>query len=148
MANLEDIVRGAQASYDREYRTKGLQIVTSGVNKTSGGDGGQDESPQRMTVMKYYTVKPKEYFTNRHYDEHHGQTYRIYTKTIQPRKLYTATEVYDYARYINKVAGRTLETDEMNLLLKTIARGRHYELVCVVDITEELDGQTVWVDRK
>lgn len=146
MDNIDKIIKETQKGYDREYKTKRLNIVTTVMDATSESCDKQDKEQNKMTVMKYYTVKPKEYFTRRQYERCDGRVLKTYTRMIPPRRFYTETEVYEYARYINRVAGRTLETDEMNLLLKTIARGRQYELVCVEDITEQVKEHTVWRD--
>ena len=148
MDDIQRIIERTQAEYNREYLTPILNIVASEIDETSDRCDGRNRKPKKVTVMKYYTVRPKEYFTNERYKEHKGKTYQRYVRTLQPRKFYTATEVYDYAKYINKIAGRTLENDEMNLLLKTISRGRQYQLTCLIDRTEEFKGQTMWRDIK
>ena len=148
-----DIMQEYKAQYDKEYGEKGLNIVTvekdgvGGINDKQyekGGEGDDCDGRDRVTVMKYYTVKPKDYYMRRHYGEHKGKTYKQYVITIPPRKFYNEAQVRTYMKYINKTAGRTLEDDEMMLLLKTISRGRQYQLTCLVDITEELKDQTVW----
>lgn len=148
MDDIESIIRGAQKKYDREYRTPILNIVTSEKCKAGDECDGRNKKREGVTVMKYYTVRPKEYFTNGRYEEHKGKVYQQYVRVIPPRKFYNETQVYNYARYINKIAGRTLESDEMNLLLKTISRGRQYQLTCLIDRTEEFKGQTMWRDIK
>ena len=148
MDNIERIMREAQASYDEEYRTKGLHIVTTEMDKTDDKCDGRNKGTKGVTVMKYYTVRPKEDFMNERYEEYNGEVYEKYVETIQPPKFYSETEVYNYARYINKIAGRTLEIDEMNLLLKTISRGRQYKLTCLVDRTKEFKGETIWRDKR
>lgn len=139
----DDIIRlleETRRENDREYKTPVLNIVTTEIDERGDGCDGRD----RVTVMKYYNVRAKEDFLNGRYEEHKGVTLKKHIITLQPRKFYTETEVYDYARYINKIAGRTLESDEMNLLLKTISRGRQYNLTCLIDITDEVKNETVW----
>lgn len=136
MRDLDEI----QQEYDREYLTKRLNIVTTKDDDCGGRD--------RVTTMKYYTVRPKEYFTERHYQEHTGKTYEKYIKTIQPRKFYSETELRNYMALLNRWAGRTLEDDEMRLLLRNITKGRQYDLVCIIDRTEELNKEMVWQDIK
>lgn len=138
----EEVLKRYQKEYDEEYKVKRLNIVTTEMDGRDDGCGGQ----KKKTVMKYYTVRDKEYYTKRGYDECDGTVLQKDEIEIPPRKFYTESEVRNYARYINKIAGRTLEDDEMNLLLKTISRGRQYRLTIVKDITKELKGQTIWVE--
>lgn len=150
-----------QQEYDREYLTKRLNVVTTAKDvvgdacdgqsrvTTKGDDcDGQDPKPKPVTVVKYYTVRPKEYFTDRHYAEHKGTTYQKYVKDIPPRKFYSESELRAYIKLLNKWAGRTLERDELTLLLRHITNGRHYQLVCLVDVTKQLKRETVWEDIK
>lgn len=143
METISSIISGAmseaEARYDDEYKSARLNIVT--------GEKDLNETT-RVTVMKHYSVRPKEYYSERGYDEHCGATYQTYVKTLPPRKFYNVAQIETYVQYINRIAGRTLEVDEMNLLLKTLARGRQYELVCVLDRTEELKGETMWGDKR
>ena len=161
---MDDFIKdidGIQQEYDSEYRTKRLNIVTTvmdvagdicdGRSRVTTKDDdcdGQSPKPKQVTVVKYYTVKPKEYFTDRHYAEHHGTTYQKYIKDIPPRKFYSESELRAYIGLLNKWAGRTLEDDELTLLLRHITNGRHYQLVCLVDVTEDLKRETVWKDIK
>lgn len=154
-------IESIQQEYDREYLTKRLNIVTTvkdiiddncgGRNRvtTKGDDcGGRNPKTKQVTVVKYYTVKPKEYFTDRHYESHNGTTYQKYVKDIPPRKFYKESELRAYIGLLNRWAGRTLEDDEITLLLRHITNGRHYQLVCVVDVTEQLKDELVWRDIK
>lgn len=79
------------------------------------------------------------------YDEHNRKTYESYNITIRPRKFYSETQVENFMKYIRRIAGRTVEDDEMMLLLRTITKGRQYKLTCLIDRTEELAGVTKWV---
>ena len=147
----DDIIRlleETKTSNDLEYKTKILNIVTTEIGQRCDECDGRIMKPKKVAVKKYYSVRPKEYYTNERYDEHKGETYERYVMTIPPRKFYTETEVYNYARYINRIAGRTLENDEMNLLLKTISRGRQYELTCLINRTEEFKNQTIWRENR
>lgn len=137
-------IKRLQSEYDKEYLAKRLNIVTTEMGK--GGDSC--DGAKRVTVVKYHTVKPKEYFTDRHYESCNGATYQRYIKDIPPRKFYTETELRNYMAVLNKWAGRTIEDDEMRLLLRYITRGRHYQLVCLVDVTEQLKDELVWRDIK
>lgn len=133
MNNIQDIIASYDKRYKKEYKTKGLQVVTSEIGK--GGD----------TVYRRVRVTDKERMISDGYNEHNRKTYESYIEVIRPRKFYSETEAWEFVRHINKIAGRTLEDDEMMLLLKTITKGRQYELVCVIDRTRELAGVTKWV---
>lgn len=146
--NIIKLLEETKKKNDEEYKTPVLNIVTSVMDEGCDGCDGRKTRPKGVTVVKYYSVRPKEYYTNERYDEHKGKTYQKYVMTIPPRRFYTETQVYNYARYINKIAGRTLDNDEMNLLLKTISRGRQYELTCLIDRTEEFKNQTMWRDNR
>ena len=128
-----EIIKGYQASYDKEYKVKLPQVVTSEIDK--GGDA----------IMRRVRMTDKETMMRDGYDEHNRRTYEGYNMTIQPRKFYSETEVRNFMRYIRRVAGRKIEGDEMMLLLRTITKGRQYELTCLIDRTEELAGVTKWV---
>lgn len=144
---LDDIIKLLEVTKrknDEEYKIPRLNIVTSEIDEGVKLKGDEYGRQDKVTVMKYYTVRPKEYFEDGRHEEHNGKTYKKHIIDIPPRKFYTATQVYDYASYINKVAGRILESDEMNLLLKTISRGRHYKLTGLIDITDQVKEQTVW----
>lgn len=144
---MEDFIKditGIQQEYDKEYLTERLNVVTT--VKDAMDDNRDGLKP--VTIVKYYTVKPKEYYIERHYQEHQGATYQRYIKDIPPRKFYTESDLRVYIRLLNKWAGRTLEDDELTLLLRHITNGRHYQLVCLVDITEDLKRETVWEDIK
>lgn len=142
--DIEEVFNKTQREYDKEYKTEQLNIVTTTMDKTGDKCDGHDT----VTVTKYYTVKPKEYYTDRQYDEHYGRTMWRTTQVIKPRDFYNRHELEMFIRYINKIAGRTLEDDEMTLLLRHITNGRQYELTCVLDITDECERATVWEDKK
>lgn len=137
---IERIIGETQERYKEKYLKEEVCVVT-GEKDVINDDY---KRPNSVTVMKYQTVKDKEDFMVRGYKEHNKRTYARRIEVIKPRRFYKAEDVYAYARHINRLAGRTLEDAEMNLLLKTIARGRQYELVCLVDITDELEGVTKW----
>lgn len=128
-----EIIKGYQASYDKEYKVKLPQVVTSEIDK--GGD----------TIMRRVRMTDKETMMRDGYDEHNRKTYERYVETIPPRKFYSETEVENFMKYIRRIAGRTVEDDEMMLLLRTITSGRQYRLTCVIDRTEELKNMTKWV---
>lgn len=144
---LDDIIKLLEVTKrenDKEYKIPILNIVTSEIDESVKLKGDEDGRRDRVTVMKYYHVRPKEYFEDGRHEEHKGKTYKKHIEKIPPRKFYSETQVYNYASYLNKIAGRTITSDEMNLLLKTISRGEPYELTCLIDITDEIKGQTVW----
>lgn len=145
--DITKLIEETQKGYEEEYKTDRLNIVTRQmrVKDDKGDDKGMTH--KEVTVVKYYTVKPKEYYTERQYKEHHGQTYQRYTYTVRPRVFYTVQEIETFLRYIDKIAGRTLEDDEKTLMLRHITNKRPYELVCVIDRTKELANQTMWRDR-
>ena len=161
---MDDFIRdieSIQQEYDREYLAKRLNIVTTvkdviddtcdGQSRvTTKGDDCDGQSPKtkQVTVVKYYTVRPKEYFTDRHYDNYNGTTYQKYVKDIPPRKFYSESELRAYITLLNRWAGRTLEDDELTLLLRHITNGRHYQLVCLMDVTRQLADETMWRDIK
>lgn len=138
---IEEFVK----SYEKEYQTPILNVVTDVMDETSDKCDGRKRMTNVKTVMKYYSVKPKEFYSERQYEEHNSKTYQKYVMTIKPRKFYSKAQVMAYVSYLNRTAGRTIEDDEMNLLLRTITRGRQYDLVCVIDRTEELKEVTKWV---
>lgn len=149
--NIAKLIEDTQREYDREYKEKRLNIVTNKmtIREYKDGDDREGQRPARkeVTVMKYYTVKPKEYYTDRHYDEHYGTTYQRYTYTVKPRNFYTEQQLMTFLAYIDRLAGRTLEDDEKTLMLRYITNGKPYELMCVIDRTKELANQTMWQDR-
>ena len=149
--NIAKLIEDTQREYDREYKEKRLNIVTNKMTIREYKDGdrckGQDQDTEKVTVVKYYTVKPKEYFANRHYDEHYGTTYQRYTYTVKPRNFYTEQQLMTFLAYIDRLAGRTLEDDEKTLMLRHITSGRRYELTCLIDRTKEFKDQTMWQDR-
>ena len=145
---IERIIGETQERYKEEYLVERTGVVTvkRDVMDERYKRGGENRMEGAITVnvMKRQTVRPKEEMINRGYKEHNGMTVKKYIKVIKPRRFRNAEQVYAFAERINKTAGRTLEDAEMNLLLKTIARGRQYELVCIADITDELEGVTKW----
>ena len=128
-----EILENYQRGYDKEYKVKLPQVVTSEIDK--GGD----------TIMRRVRMTDKERMMRDGYDEHDRKTYESYNMTIQPRKFYSETQVENFMRYIRRIAGRKIAGDEMMLLLRTITKGRQYELTCVIDRTEELKNMTKWV---
>ena len=128
-----DIISKYKVGYDREYRTKLPQVVTTEVDE--GGD----------TIMRRVRMTDKETMMRDGYDEHNRKTVTTEIMVIRPRKFYKETEAMTFVKYIRRIAGRTVEDDEMMLLLRTITSGRQYRLTCVIDRTEELAGVTKWV---
>lgn len=128
-----EIIEKYQVGYDKEYRTKAPQVVTSEIDK--GGD----------TIMRRVRMTDKETMMRDGYDEHDRKTVTTEVMVIRPRRFYKETEAWTFVRYIRRIAGRTVEDDEMMLLLRTITSGRQYQLTCVIDRTEELAGVTKWV---
>ncbi len=132
-----EILESYQAGYDKEYKVKLPQVVTTEIDlNDDGGDG---------TMMRRIRMTDKETMMRDGYDEHNRKTYESYIETIPPRKFYSETEVENFMKYIRRIAGRKIEGDEMMLLLRTITKGRQYELTCLIDRTEELAGVTKWV---
>ena len=107
--------------------------MTSEIDK--GGD----------TIMRRVRVTDKETMMRDGYDEHDRRTVTTEIKVIRPRRFYSETQAMTFVKYIRRIAGRTVEDDEMMLLLRTITKGRQYELICAIDRTEELVGVTKWV---
>lgn len=128
-----EILENYQVGYDKEYRTKAPQVVTSEIDK--GGD----------TIMRRVRMTDKETMLRDGYDEHNRKTMTTEIMVIRPRRFYKETEAWAFVRYIRRIAGRTVEDDEMMLLLRTITSGRQYRLTCVIDRTEELAEVTKWV---
>ena len=150
---MEDFIKNIksiQQEYDNEYLPKKLNIVTVANEQI----GDTCERPNQMTpmndqtksVMKYYTVKPKEYFADRHYQAHNDTIYARHIKDIPPRRFYTVTQIESYIRYLNKVANRTIEDAEMTLLLRAITNGRHYKLVCLLPVQDTKSEHLIWDD--
>lgn len=128
-----EILESYRVEYDREYKTKGPQVVTSEIDE--GGD----------TIYRRCRMTDKERMIGDGYNEHNRKTYEKYVETIRPRRFYSETEVMTFVKYIRRIAGRTVTDDEMNLLLQEVARGRQYQLTCLVDRTKELKKMTKWV---
>lgn len=128
-----EIIKSYQVEYDKEYRVKEPQVVTSEV-----GEGGD-------TIMRRVRMTDKETMMRDGYDEHDRKTVTTEIMVIRPRRFYKETEAWAFVRYIRRIAGRTVEDDEMMLLLRTITNGRQYKLTCVIDRTEELTGWNKWV---
>ena len=132
-----EILEKYQVGYDKEYKIKLLQVVTTEMDLTGDGCGG--------VMMRRVRLTDKETMMRDGYDEHDRKTYEKYNMTILPRKFYSETQAMNFVKYIRRIAGRTVENAEMMLLLRTITRGRQYELTCLIDRTEELAGVTKWV---
>lgn len=128
-----EIIEGYKREYDKEYKVKLPQVVTTEMDE--GGD----------TIMRRVRMTDKETMMRDGYDEHNRKTYESCVEAIRPRRFYSETEVMTFVDYIRRIAGRTVEDDEMMLLLRTITKGRQYRLTCVIDRTEELAGVTKWV---
>lgn len=115
--NIQDIIESYHGGYNKEYKVKLPQVVTTEIDEGGG------------TIMRRVRVTDKETMCYDGYDEHDRETYETYNMTIQPRKFYSMTDVVTF----------------MTLLLKTVANGRQYELTCLIDRTEELKNVTKWV---
>lgn len=146
--DIAKLIEATQEEYDKEYRSPILNIVTTVKDKAGDRYKRQSKDTEKVTVVKYYTVKPKEYFANRQYNEHYGTTYQRYTYVVKPRNFYTIQEIEQFLRHIEKLAGRTMEDDEKTLMLRHITNGRRYELTCLIDRTREFKEQTMWQDNK
>ena len=131
--DLLNILQHDDKEYIEEYRTKGPQVVTSEMGE------GED------TIMRRVRMTDKETMIRDGYDEHNRRTVTTEIKVIRPRKFYSETEAMTFVKYIRRIAGRTVENDEIMLLLRTITKGRQYELTCAIDSTEELTVWTKWV---
>ena len=132
-----EIIESYREEYDREYKVKLPQVVTTEVGLTDDGCDG--------AMIRRVRLTDKETMMRDGYDEHNLKTYESYDMAIQPRKFYSETQVENFMRYIRRIAGRKIEGDEMMLLLRTSTRGRQYKLTCLIDRTEELAGVTKWV---
>ena len=132
MAPIE-IIKGYQREYDKEYKVKLPQVVTTEIDEGGG------------TIMRQVRMTDKETMMRDGYDEHNRKTVTAEIMVIQPRRFYSETQACAFVNYIRRIAGRTVEDDEMMLLLRTITKGRQYRLTCVIDRTEELAGVTKWV---
>lgn len=128
-----EIISKYQVGYDKEYRVKEPQVVTTEVDE--GGD----------TIMRRVRMTDKETMIRDGYDEHNRRTVTTEIMVIHPRRFYKETDAMAFVKYIRRIAGRTVEDDEMMLLLRTITMGRQYRLTCVIDRTEELTGWNKWV---
>lgn len=133
---VEEILKSHIRRYEKEYKTKGPQVVTSEIDE--GGD----------TIYRRLRMTDKERMICDGYNEHNRKTYESYVETIRPKRFYSETEVMTFVKYIRRIAGRTVTDDEMMLLLRTITKGRQYRLTCLVDRTKELEGVTKWVRVK
>lgn len=132
-----EILESYREEYDREYKVKLPQVVTTEVGLTDDDCGG--------TMIRRVRLTDKDTMMRDGYDEHNRKTYERYDMTIPPRQFYSESQVENFMRYIRRVAGRKIECDEMMLLLRTITKGRQYKLTCLIDRTEELAGVTKWV---
>lgn len=127
-----EILGSYQVEYDKEYKVKGPQVVTAEIDE--GGDA----------IYRRCRMTDKERMLRDGYNEHNRKTYEKYVETIRPRRFYSETEVMTFVKYIRRIAGRTVTDDEMMLLLKTVSRGRQYQLTCLVDRSSELEGWNKW----
>ena len=132
-----EIIKNYQVEYDKEYKVKLPQVVTTEIDLTDDGCDG--------TIMRRVRMTDKETMMRDGYGEHNRKTMTTEIMVIQPRRFYKETDAWAFVRYIRRIAGRTVEDDEMMLLLRTITNGRQYKLTCVIDRTEELAGVTKWV---
>ena len=132
-----EVLKNYQKSYDEEYKVKLPQVVTSEIDLTNDGCDG--------TMIRRVRLTDKETMMRDGYNEHDLETYESYNITIQPRKFYSETQVENFMKYVRRVAGRKIKDDEIMLLLRTITKGRQYELTCLIDRTKELTGVTKWV---
>lgn len=132
-----EIIEDYNKSYNEKYKVKRPQLVTTKMDQSDDGCGD--------AIMRRVRMTDKETMMRDGYDEHDQKTYESYVETIRPRKFYSETQAWAFVKYIRRITGRTVEDDEMMLLLRTITSGRQYELTCVVDRTEELAGVTKWV---
>lgn len=136
IAGLNEIIR--------EEREKKLITVSKAYHLTDD----TCDLGETMTLVKYTTMKPEAYFTERHYERHAGQLHSTAIKTIRPRKFYELREIENFVEHLRKIAGRTLEDAEIKLLLRHITRGEHYDLVCAIDQTEAFENEIVFEDIK
>ena len=127
-----EILKKYQAEYDKEYKTKEPQVVTTKVDECDGTIYRRVRMTDKMTMMRDG------------YEECNEKTYERYVETIRPRKFYSETEAMMFVKYIRRIAGRTVTDDEMNMLLHTVTSGRQYELICLVNRTEELREWHKW----
>lgn len=144
MEEIQRIMGETQKRYNEEYKSPKLNIVTAEKNITGDGCDGGD----RVTVMKYYTVKNREDYEKGNYERHYGEVYSTGTYTVMPRKFYNEAQVWAFLEHIERRAGRTLEDAEKMLMLRTITKGRRYELVCIIDRTKEFERETMYKDYK
>ena len=134
--NISEIMEGYTKSYNEEYKVVRPQLVTTEMDLTGDGCDG--------AIMRRLRMTDKERMISDGYDEYKGRTYERYIEVIRPRRFYSETEAMTFVEHIRRIAGRTVEDDEMMLLLRTITSGRQYELTCLIDRTEELVGVTKW----
>lgn len=127
-----EILGSYQVEYAREYKVKEPQVVTAEIDE--GGDA----------IYRRCRMTDKERMLSDGYNEHDRKTYEKYVETIRPRRFYSETEVMTFVNYIRRIAGRTVTDNEMMLLLKTVSRGRQYQLTCLVDRSSELEGWNKW----
>ena len=125
---------------ERMTSEKVLSVVTKPMTTTdnASGDG----------CIKYYKVTTEEHFMERGFKRHTGRTFQTYVADIPPRKFYEETTLRAFMSVTERRAGRTIEDAEWALLLRAITNGRHYKLTCVYDVTEDLEGVTVYDDIK
>lgn len=106
------------------------------------------EVTECMTLMKYSTMRPESYFTERHYQRHYGSFYKTATQTIQPRKFHDMTSLENFVRHLKRIARRPIEDAELGLLLRHITNGEQYDLICVIDVSDDFENQLVFEDIK
>jgi hypothetical protein len=87
-----DIIKSYQVEYDKEYKVKLPQVVTTEIDLTGDGCDG--------TMMRRVRLTDKETMMRDGYDEHERKTYESYNTTIQPRKFYSETQVENFMKYI------------------------------------------------
>lgn len=127
-------------SYEEMCNKKMLHIITTKHDICDGRGSA--------TIMKYYKVKPVTEMMSKDYEIHDSRVLKKTHYTVQPRKFYTVTEVRRFVDDLKSKAGRTLEDDEIAVMLRTITKGEPYTMTFLVDITEELKEQLKWRDIK
>lgn len=148
---MDDFIKGLNEISDREVRErqeKRLNVVTTTMDIMDDTCDGHNQVTTTMDIMKYYTVRPVEYFRDRQYEEHNRMTFKKTVKDIPPRKFYRMTQLEAFIEHLHKMANRTIEDAEITLLLRHITNGRHYELVCLVPIGNTSKECHKWEDIK
>lgn len=136
MEDIKEILAGALNEEDEKGDQPGLKIMTN-----MKGAIGED---REGSVVKYYKVTKGEDYEMSVRPRHYGRTYMKRIYEVKPRKFYNRAQVDFFVKHLKKLAHRDISDIEMMMILKCITRGEMYELVCFMDITDEVKNEVMY----